>query len=164
MKNNSLKVLNQKSANCCVSNQPENKYKVQSYFLADFKIIDDWLDKVSHDSLVFYTVSKGKSSCYVVSSRFFGGSGLGSNFYAWAVIPSRKDTAYFFESLSNKVEQFYYLDSPNKLNVSTVNFGDRFFYYRNEDSLDFKIESYTVDFSYRGIDTLDSYSSECFCK
>lgn len=104
-----------------------------------------WIDKVEKDSIKTYALNNADYSCYVLSSSVKQATGLAINFTSWLIIIPSSNLVFEFESLSQNPKLIYFDQETSKLNFVRFTYGEHFFWKRDWDNVDFKMELNEVD-------------------
>jgi hypothetical protein len=104
-----------------------------------------WIDKVEKDSIRAYELKNAEYKSYILSSFIKQATGLGSNFTSWLIIIPKSNTVFEFESLAQNHRLIYFNKETSKLNFVRFTYGEYFFWKRDWDNVDFKIELNEID-------------------
>lgn len=100
----------------------------------------EWLERKSVDSLRGYKLTVNNSVYYLFSSQEEHGSGLIINFTMWLIIDVQSNLFIDFSSLSQNYKLIYFNSETSKLNFIRFTYGDYFFWNRDWDHVDYKME------------------------
>lgn len=104
-----------------------------------------WMDKVEKDSIKAYALNNAEYTCYVLSSSVKQATGLAINFTSWLIIIPNSNLVFEFESLSQNPKLIYFDQETSKLNFVRFTYGEHFFWKRDWDNVDFKMELNEID-------------------
>ena len=99
-----------------------------------------WIEKVDKDSLKGYELINEEQRCYLLKSNIIQATGLASNFTSWLIIFPKSNLIFEFESLSENCELVYLNSKTGNLQFVRITYGENFFWKRDWDNVDFKIE------------------------
>jgi len=111
--------------------------------LKDKKLIE-WLQKMNNNNLKVYKVLNERKEFYLFSSQNNQATGLAINFTSFLILKLNSTKAkniFTFESLSSDKKLIFLDDISERINYIKITFGENFFWKRDWDNIDFKIES-----------------------
>jgi hypothetical protein len=104
-----------------------------------------WIDKVQNDSIKAFKLNNANFTYYVLSSQIKQATGLGINFTSWLIIDSQSCFIVEFESLSRNIRLIYFDSQTEKIRFIRFTYGESFFWSRDWDNIDYKIELNEID-------------------
>ena len=121
-----------------------------------------WSKKINKEDLEVCKLTNREKECYLLSSTYKQATGLAINFYtSLIVIPVPNGFRVIeFESLLANEELVFFDDKNGSLNYVRFTYGDNFFWSRDWENIDFKIEEYKV----AAADVVLIRSKDSFCK
>lgn len=115
-----------------------------SIVLKQEKVIE-WLEGVKIDSLKGQELRINESVYYVFYSDVLPASGLANNFTIWLIVDVQSNLFIDFNSLSQNPKLIYFDQETSKLNFVRFTYGEHFFWKRDWDNVDFKMELNAID-------------------
>jgi len=104
-----------------------------------------WIEKIEKDSLRVYELINVEQRCYLLKSNIKQATGLASNFTSWLIVIPKSNLIFEFESLSENRELVYLNSKTGNLQFVRFTYGENFFWKRDWENVDFKIELNEID-------------------
>ncbi|MDZ4203490.1 MAG: hypothetical protein U1C46_01610 [Bacteroidales bacterium] len=131
--------------------------KTQKAFKQDAVL--SWMNKIEKDSIKAYELNSTDLKCYVFSSYIKRATGLAINFTSWLIVVPKSNFILEFESLVQNNRLIYFDKQTNKLIFIRFTYGDSFFWNRDWDNVNFKMELNEIDNG--SVKAISSKDSKC---
>lgn len=107
--------------------------------------LNSWINKMNIDSLEVFKLNESlKAEAYLFKSFNSQSAGLAVNFTSFLIFIPNKNVFIEFESLAVNEKLIYFDDVTNSLKYIRFSYGENFFWKRDWNDIDFKIETYEI--------------------